>query len=162
MTSTLFENAGDVVTATLDEGENIQLANYVRRHVLFSGAITVSYPGTDQPSESGPPERLFPTRDHYPLSGATFALTADEDNTLYYCLLPGYVRDRVVCREFELALGDVFSVDVGHVAFVFGSNYSVNQTARSQPSVLACENNSSLIQATEACRVIDFYVEPIP
>ncbi len=160
MTSTLFEQAGDVVTATLDVGENIQLANYVRKHVLFSGAITVGFPDSAEPPELGVPGSTFPTRETYQLSQAAFTLTADVDNTLYYCLLPGSVRERLICREFELAAGDVFSVDVRHVAFVFGADYSVNQTARTQPSVLACENNSSLIQATAACKVVDFYVEP--
>jgi hypothetical protein len=160
MTSTLFEQAGDVVTATLDVGENIQLSNYVRKHVLFSGAITVGFPGSDEPPELGVPGSTFPTRDTYQLSQASFTLTADADNTLYYCLLPGSAREQLVCREFELSPGDVFSVDVKHVAFVFGSDYTVNQTARTQPSVLACENNGSLVQATSACKVVDFYILP--
>lgn len=160
MTSTLFEQAGDVVSATLDVGEHIQLSNYIRKHVLFSGAITVGFPGSDEPPELGVPGSTFPSRETYQLSQATFTLTADVDNTLYYCLIPGIAGDRLVCREFELAAGDVYSVDVRHVAFVFGANYSVNQTARTQPSVLACENNGSLIQATEACKIVDFSIIP--
>ena len=160
MTSTLFEKAGDMVTATLDVGEHITLENYVRRHILLRGALTVSYPGTDQPAEGGLPGGVFPTRDFYPLSDATFAITAEQDDTLFYCVLPGYGTDRLTYREFDLAPGDVYSVDVKHVAFVYGTNYAVNQTTRTQPSVLACENNSSLIQATEACKGVDFYIIP--
>jgi hypothetical protein len=160
MTSTLFEKAGDMVTATLDVGEHITLDNYVRRHILLHGALTVSYPGTDQPSEGGLPGGVFPTREFYPLSDATFAITAEEDNTLFYCVLPGYNNERLTYREFTLEPGDVYSVDVKHVAFVYGDNYTVNSNTRTQASVLACENNSSLIQATEACRGVDFYIIP--
>ena len=156
MTSTLFEQAGDFVSAKVNEGENLMLDRYARRHILSKGHITVTYPGTDQPGTPGNAGTVFPKQD-YQLVDQTFVLTADEPDTVYYCIIPGFSTGMVTVKETLLSAGDSYTVDALKVAFVFGNNYIVNGTAKTSSDVFACENNPAGITAVEDCKIAEFW-----
>ena len=153
-----MEHADEMITARLDVGTDIHLSTYVRRHIVFKGSITVGYPGTDQPSDQKNLGDMFPVREFYPLVDSTFSLTAGEDNSIYYCIIPGYGNDTLNCIETVLSVGEVYTIKKCRVAFVYGKNYTVNNQARTDNSVLACETDNVTVVATETLKLVEFVV----
>jgi len=165
MTATSFENGGDSVTSTMNiTTSTLDKSVYVRRHVITKGHFTVSFPGTDTPSESGGAgdglDKVFPKQDSYVISSSTFVVTANEPNSEYYCVFPIYPGDNIGQVTTELSAGEQYVVNTRSVAFVYGDDFSVNGArATANPTVLACEHTSATITAnTLACEILQFGV----
>ena len=160
VTSTLFENAGDsVITTMKNVVSTVSLDTYTRKHMIFKGQFKASFPNTDQPDEFTSAGDVAPTRDSYTIVDSTFNIEALEDNSQYYCVIPGYATDKLNWTTTELAVGETYTIRQKSMGFVFGTNYTINGSVANDNEALACENNDAVIVATEACKVVEFRVE---
>jgi hypothetical protein len=150
-----YDSAGDFNDATFVMP--VSEANYFLRTVLLSGALRMSFPETTEPdaftSENGGIGAIFPGQQLY---GKTkVRATALEDNTTFCCVqpLPNY---KIVSDTRELNAGELLSVPVGRVLFVFGSEYVVNGEAHMADDIFALVNSAGEIQAGQPCKVVTF------
>jgi hypothetical protein len=157
LTSTAFDNTGDSVIAKVN-ADSLTLSDYTRRHVIFKGSFTMTFPGTSEASETSPVGTMWPTRSTYQLLSSTFIVTADSPGSTYYCVIPANAADQLTINEVALTPGQNHVVQKGVVAFVFGNSYTVNGSVNSANGVFACENNSATVHATSACTVLEFSV----
>jgi hypothetical protein len=166
LTSTVYENVGDSINTTMELSEShpgteeILRNSYVKKHVVFNGSFTVSFPGTDEPDEPGVPGEVFPRRNTYKVSNQEFTVTATSPMSKYYCVMPVYsITDRVFQKDIYISSGESHTINVATVGFVFGNGFTVNgNTATTTASVLACENNSATVVALEDTHIIEFTV----
>lgn len=168
----VLRNAQLIMTSTqLDEGEsvtstmNISTSTltkdvYVRKHVVYNGEFTVSFPGADEPDEPGIPGEVFPRRETYRVSQSRFAVTATKPNSTYYCVFPIYETDKLNQVDTVLNPGESLTVNTCTVAFVFGSSFTVNgTTATNTEAALACETKTATIVAqSDSCQVVEISV----
>jgi hypothetical protein len=159
VTTTLFENAGDTAVTTMQNVQGVvTMDTYTRKHVIFKGSFKASFPGTDQPDELSSVGDVAPTRDTYIIQDSQFVIEALEDNSQYYCVIPGYLLDKLSYQTIDLAAGESRTINQGTLGFVFGTDYTINGSAATDTEVVACENNSAQIQAVTPCQVIEFVV----
>lgn len=158
LTSTQFEKAGDVVTSTANTSKLIEKTKYIRKHVVFKGTFTVSFPGSDEPEEAGVEGEVFPRRSTYKINDSKFSVTATADLAQYYCVLPGYISDELTQTDIVILAGQSHTVAQGTVAFVFGNNYQINSNTNNENQVVACENSSAVITALDNCKIVEFVV----
>jgi hypothetical protein len=133
---------------------------YTRKHVVYSGAFTVSFPGTDEPDEPGVPGEVFPRRESYKVDGSRFTVTSTQPNSTYYCVFPIYETDKMVQIDRILNPGESITVNTCTVAFAFGSDFAVNGTTSTTTEVaLACETKTATITAqTSACQIVELFI----
>lgn len=168
----VLRNAQVIMTSTqLDDGESVtSIMNiststltkdvYIRKHVVYTGAFTVSFPGADEPDEPGVPGEVFPRRDFYNVSESKFTVTATKPDSIYYCVFPIYETDKLNQVDRTLNPGESITVNTCTVAFVFGSNFTVNgTTSTNTEAAIACETKTAVISAqSESCQVIEISV----
>ena len=157
ITSATFASAGDIIDATVN-APNLVLANYTRRHVALTGGFTVSFPGSQEPSEAWNTGGVWPTRPSYQLTDSEMRATATADGSVFYCVMPIFSRDQLNVTRVSLSPGQTHLLDLRSVGFVFGDSYQVNGEAKTQNQVFACENSTATIQAVHACQIIVFSV----
>lgn len=161
LTSTKLDHANESVTSTMNITTSTLTKDvYVRKHVVFEGAFTVSFPGTNEPDEPGVPGEVFPRREAYAVDGSRFTVTATSPNSVYYCVFPIYENDKIKQVDTVIDPGGSITVNTCTVAFVFGTDFTVNGVATtSTAKVIACETQSAAIVAqTGTCQVIEFTV----
>jgi hypothetical protein len=135
---------------------------YVKKHITYKGEITMSFPGTDEPDDVGPPGTVFPGRDTYKVHNYQFKAkaTAQGTSSTYYCVIPTFASDRLSQEDLILNPGDTITINTGTVAFAFGSSFMVNGViSTTAEAVLACENNPATLTAQDtSCRVVKMAV----
>ena len=160
MTSTQLDD-GESVTSTMNISTSTLTKDvYVRKHVVYNGAFTVSFPGADEPDEPGVPGEVFPRRETYRVSQSRFTVTATKPNSTYYCVFPIYETDKLNQVDTVLNPGESLTVNTCTVAFVFGSNFTVNgTTSTNTEAAVACETKTATISAqSESCQVVEISV----
>jgi hypothetical protein len=166
LTSTVYENVGDTINTRMELSDShpgtdvILRQSYVKKHVVYEGTFTVSFPGTDEPDEPGVPGEVFPRRDTYKVDKEEFVVTATSPMSKYYCVMPIYsITDQIFQKDIFIKAGESHTIKVATVGFVFGNGFEVNgKTSEATQAVLACENNSATIVALEDTHIIEFTV----
>jgi len=161
LTSTKFDTAGEFVTSTMNiTTSTLTKSVYIRRHIVSLGHVTVSFPGTDEPSVLGPLGASFPyEKEEYKISDNSFRVTADEPGSQYYCVIPLFAGDNTWQVNTELVPGGEHVVNTGTIAFVYGNDFTVNSTqvsSANSATVLACEFGNAHIVATEPTKIVEF------
>ena len=159
LTTTRYANAGDSLVATL-KTTTVTQSNYHRKHLLFNGNVTVSFPNTNEPDEIVNVGDVWPSKDSYQLSASTFIATADVPGSLFYCIIPIKEANTIDVNRVNLDAGQNIAVNTGTVAFVFGDQYTVNDNLNAEKNVFACENSSAVIAAVNSCTVVTFAITP--
>lgn len=154
LTSTTFDHAGDSVEVKANVRDELVYSKYVRRHIAFRGHFSVSFPNTTEVTEVKPQGTVFPTKEKYQLDNYKYMVTADEDNSTYYCVLPGYQDCRLIEEFIELDAGQLYQIIPPKVVFSFGRNYTAGENIHNDSQVFCCENSSLTITANEPCKLL--------
>ena len=161
LTATKFDRAGEFVTSSMNiTTSTLTKSVYVRRHIASIGSFTLSFPGTDEPSEPRALGEVFPyEKEEYKISDNSFRVTADSAGSQYYCIIPLYPGDNTWQANVNLNAGESHVVNTGTVAFVYGSDFTVNESpvaSANTATVLACEFGNAHIVATEPVKIVEF------
>ena len=159
LTSTLYEKAGDRIVSTSNIPISIALTdkNYIWKHVVTGGSFKTLFSNSDESDEYTTYGNVWPSRSRYRVSNNSVIVEALEDNSEYYCVLPGYQTDRLVWQVNHLSTaGETRSIPFRTLAFVFGQQYTVNGSPVQGKRVYACERNDIEVQCVEPCKIIEF------
>lgn len=166
LTSTLFSEQNDSATTQVKNAtDRLILQQYTTSNVCTQGSFTVSYPGTNEPDDLVETGTMWPSRDSYPLHNSSLTVTANQAGSQYYCVFPLYPSDGLVRSAVTLTTqGQEHQVPLGSVAFVFGTDYTVNGQAAADAGyeVIACETIAAqIIAGTAPCKILEFRVTPL-
>jgi hypothetical protein len=162
--STLFREQNRSETTQVKNATTLlQKSRYTNAGVVTQGSFTASFPGTNEPDETGSIGTIWPSRDSYALDNGSFTITALEPDSRYYCVFPIYLSDTLERSEITLSQeGAEHVVARGTVAFLFGSDYAVNGATATGNDVIACESAAATILAgQQPCRIVEFKVTPL-
>lgn len=154
LTSTVFDSVNDTVDVAANVPDELIFSKYVRRHVVFKGGFKASFANTGEADEFGGEGYVFPTRETYKIHNYKYQITALEDGSIYYCVLPGYSDHRLNEEVIDLAAGQTYEIQNPKVAFVFGTNYTSGSQINNATKVFCCENSSLTITANDPCKLL--------
>lgn len=162
LTSTIFENAGDFVTSTVDNADDLLVtAKYTRRHINFSGEFVLSFPGTEEPDEPAPLAHVFPSKEFYDLKDGKFTVTATKAGSQYYCIIPGYITQQIESKQYVIFQNETKILEKNRLYFIYntGPTYLLNDVEQTAKKILACEESSAtLIASGGDIRLFEFYI----
>lgn len=156
LVTTVFEFVGDGNTAEFSIP--VTATANPTKTVLMKGTMQIEFPDTEEPtlvtSEKG---RTFPGA--VAIGKRKFTTRALEDDTQLGCVQPdkGY-KINMVSQDF--GANGALAVPIGYVAFVFGTEYTMNDIPCSTDMVFAVRTTSAVVRASAPCRVVMFNAVP--
>lgn len=148
----VFEFANEPNDTTLNAP--MTLENNRIKTMLLKGGIRMSFPDTEeQPVETSEIGRVFPGP---PALGKTkFSTVGLVDDTQFVCVQP-YPNYTIYYTCQDLTAGGEATLQKGYLAYVFGTEYSVNNTPYTSTRAFAVENNQSTLKTKSHCRIVMF------
>jgi hypothetical protein len=145
-------NAGENHTSVLFT-DTLDPNIYPIRHVILNGEFSVNFPNSNEPNDSDTIGVVFPSKIYLANS---YQIVSQMDNSIYYCVIPSK-NEKLIQNTKNLNVGESMTVKLGQLAFIFGSEFTVNSVKKNNLAVIACENNPAKVVATKSCKVVTFH-----
>lgn len=170
-----------ISSTTFQKGQSIDLKflsvfptedNYFYRNVVFKGSFITSYPGINNtidlakagyigPISSAEGLKIPQNLNNIMLRQKgiiTAKLTADENDSIYYCVRAREDK-KVVDEIYALAANESKFVQNNRFFFVFGNKYVIDGKEKTENGVYLSETKEVLVKAIDKCRIISFRAE---
>lgn len=148
LVKTAFAKTGNQVVFTMPGPGILTPENFTRKTVVTKGRFCTHFDDGDDYTGTG---EFWPLVQHE--QPGQFTTTALEDNSEYYCVVP-VNRKEVVTSTITVAAGEVMQLPAGTINFVYGNNYTINETSYAKTDVYAIDKQAATLAAVETVTVI--------
>ena len=158
VTTTLHEYNGDIVEVAFDSPWTATSTKV--KNILTKGSAILEFPGSDMPPRTiTAPGPVGPATSF--VGQTAVKVTVLEDGTEAACVTPvaGYVIE-VDTLNLEPPTTQRCHIAVGHLAFIFGENYTINGNRYSSFGMFAIQSTNATVQAYSPCHIVTFQAVP--